>query len=85
MEHMISKDELINLEHEAMQDMEEKSKKITVPKVQSMDYYILQHYRIELLAEVNDKLASGEISRMVEMPIISEIVKKEDFHTNQTS
>lgn len=42
MEHMISNDELINLEHEAMQDMEEKSKKITVPKVQSMDYYILQ-------------------------------------------
>ena len=80
MEHMISNDVLIDLEHEAIQDMEEKSKKITVPKVQSMDFYILQHYRTELLAEVNDKLASGEISRMVEMPIISEIVKKEDFH-----
>ena len=69
MENFFSNDELINLEHEAVLEIEEKRKKVTVPKVQSMDSYIFQHYRTVMLAEANDKLASGEISRMIEMPI----------------
>ena len=85
MENYFSNDELLAFEREAAQTLGNKGSKIKVPKVQSMDTYIFQHYRSVMLAEANSKLASGEISRMVEMPIISEIIKKEDFYITNIS
>ncbi len=49
-----------------------KSKTVLVPKVQNMDDYLLKHYKSFIIQELNGRLANGELSEILEIPVRSD-------------
>ena len=73
-------EEVVDLE--AVEDTEEitenaveagkKKHIISVPRLQSMDSFLMAHYRDFILQELNKRLVSGELSTITDMKVCSE-------------
>ena len=57
-------------EHESEKPI--KSRTVMVPKVQNMDNYLIKHYKNYIIQELNQRLADGEITEIVGVPVKSE-------------
>ena len=52
-------------------------KAISVPDLVNMNTYLLRHCKTYLLGILNEKLATGELSEMLEIPVVSERIRRE--------
>ena len=52
-------------------------KTISVPDLVNMNTYLLRHCKTYLLGILNEKLAAGELSEMLEIPVVSERIRRE--------
>lgn len=50
---------------------------VTVPDLKNMEEYIFAHCRDSIVAELNECLYNGELSQMIEMPVLSQSIMRD--------
>ena len=62
----------------SIEESKKKKKSVYVPKLQTMDKFLMTHYKDYILQEINKRLVSGELSGITNSKIVSERIEPGD-------